>query len=141
MRKDKAEIIKTIKEFFYNKEEILFCFVFGSFVYKELYHDIDIAIYLRNDFNFKDFSKFPYGYTSQFQENLSFLLREKVDLIILNDADLLLQRNIIKNRIIIFEKDKSLRVQFENSIRKKYLDLLPYKKIISDSLKRKLENV
>jgi predicted nucleotidyltransferase len=141
MKKNKTEIIKTVKDFLYPKHEILFCFVFGSFVSRDFYHDIDLAVYIQKSFNYNDLSKFPYGYISHIQSNLSFLLRENVDLIILNNSDLLLQKNVINNRIIVFEKDKSLRVEFENLVRKKFNDIVQLDKIKSFSLQRKLDYV
>ena len=61
---NKINIEDTIRTFLKNKIEITFAYIFGSFVQKDQYHDIDIAVYLSDDFNKNDFKKFPYGYES-----------------------------------------------------------------------------
>ena len=43
---DKDYIKKIITEFLNKKEEITFAYLFGSFIQKKDYHDVDIAEYL-----------------------------------------------------------------------------------------------
>jgi len=44
MNKNIIEI--KIKEFLFGRPEISFAYIFGSFVQREHYHDIDVAVYL-----------------------------------------------------------------------------------------------
>ncbi len=60
----KQEIKKDITNFLKAFEEIHTAYIFGSFVRSEYYHDIDIAVLLRKDFNKNDFNKYPFGYES-----------------------------------------------------------------------------
>ncbi|MCS7054302.1 MAG: nucleotidyltransferase domain-containing protein [Ignavibacterium sp.] len=128
MKKTKGQIIEHIKDFLFPIDEISFALIFGSFVDKDFYHDIDIAIYINNSFNYQDLNKFPYGYTSSLESSLSYILRENVDLLLLNDANLLIQKKVVDKRIIVFEKNKTLRVEFENLIRKRFIDFIYLRK-------------
>lgn len=137
---NKKDIEQKIKEYLFNYDEILIAYLFGSFVNKEYFHDVDIAVYLKNDFNRNDFKKFPFGYESELSSNLSQLLKIKVDFIVLNNSEILFQQRVINNGKILFSKDDKYRIYYENHIRKIYLDLEPVRKIQNFYLNQKISN-
>ncbi len=47
---NKDDILKNIKKFLDTKEEILFAYIFGSFVEKNNFNDIDIAIFISDKY-------------------------------------------------------------------------------------------
>lgn len=53
---------------------------------------------------------------------------------------LLSKKNIIKNNILIIDKNKSKRIEFENFVRKMFLDAESIRKIKRNILLKKLEN-
>lgn len=136
---DKNKIKKKIYDYLISLDEISFAYLFGSFVEKEKYRIIDIAVYLKDDFNYKDFTKYPFGYQSAILGKLSLELKtDKIDLVILNEADILLFQKIITSGELLFERDKSLRVHVTNSIRKEYIDTIPYRNLKFKTIKKKL---
>jgi len=137
---NKKEIEQKIIDYLFNYDEILIAYLFGSFVNKEYFHDVDIAVYLKNDFNRNDFKKFPFGYESELSGNLSQLLKIKVDFIVLNNAEILFQQRVINNGKVLFSKDDNYRIYYENQIRKIYLDLEPVRKIQNFYLNQKISN-
>lgn len=131
------DAIKKCKEILIEYDEIIFAYIFGSYVKNELRKDsdIDIAIYLANDMDTNTYLRI--------KMDLSEILKREVDLIILNDSTPLLKYEIYKNNILIFTRDKSLeskykvRTLFEYNDIKKYLDL-SYDKTI-ERLKKEVE--
>ena len=127
MNKNIIEI--KIKEFLFGRPEISFAYIFGSFVQREHYHDIDVAVYLSKDFNKFDMKKFPYGYESCLISELNFLVRKNIDLVVMNNAEIMMQQRIINKGILLLSKDERKRVFYENYIRKLYIDAEPLRKI------------
>ena len=137
---NKEEIGNKIKNFLQSKPEIVFAFIFGSFIKNETYHDIDIAVYLNNNFDKHDLEKFPYGYESFFISELTILVKENVDFVVMNNADITLQQRIINKGILLFSKDERVRISYENFIRKLYIDSENIRRIKRKYLTKKIIN-
>jgi uncharacterized protein len=126
---NKNEIENKIKDFLSDKAEILSAYIFGSFVKSDNYHDIDVAVYLKKDFNKDDSEKYPYGYQSSLIGELNLLVRKNIDLVIMNNAEILIQQRIINKGVLLFTKDDRSRIIYENYIRKLYIDAEPLRRI------------
>ncbi|GBD91794.1 hypothetical protein BMS3Abin04_02526 [bacterium BMS3Abin04] len=137
---EKQEIKKIITEYLIKKDEILIAYIFGSFVHKNKFHDIDIAVYLKNDFNKNDLKKYPYGYESELISDLTKLVRSKIDFIVINNAGITIQHRIVNKGMLLFSKDEKFRISFENYIRKLYIDAENIRKIKRKYLVRKINN-
>lgn len=136
---DKQTIENIIREYLYARDEIITGYLFGSFVTSGKYNDIDIAIYLRGDSDYKDLRKFPFGYESEVLGNLNLLLKtDNVDLIVLNDASLSISKQVYNTGKLLFEKDKYLRIHIENTVRKEYIDTQYLRDVRSYYLKKRL---
>jgi len=140
MKDSKENIIQLITNYLEKKEEIIYAYIFGSFVQRKFYHDVDIAVFIKPDFNYKDFDKYCYGYESEVIAKLEHIIREKVDFVIINKANLTIQKNILKTNILLFDKNKYQRVSFENSVRKKYIDAEKIRRIKKTYFSKKIEN-
>lgn len=119
-------IRKKLKHCFAKREEILFSFLFGSIANDKStgISDIDIAIML--DKSKLDKSKNPYGYKAELLAQLISLLSfNDIDLIILNEAPLLLKHRIVQSGIEIYTKDEKLSSEFRIKVMEQYLDLKP----------------
>lgn len=129
MSQEKKHIEDAITDFLSHKDEVLFSYIFGSFVGKDNYHDIDVAVYLNDTFDKNDLMEFPYGYESGLISALNLLVRENIDFIVINNAQLTLQKKIIEHGILLFSKDERKRIHFENYIRKLFIDAAHLRKI------------
>ncbi|MGC8654494.1 MAG: type VII toxin-antitoxin system MntA family adenylyltransferase antitoxin [Candidatus Kryptoniota bacterium] len=136
---EKKHIEDKITNYLYQRDEVLLAYIFGSFVQRDNYHDIDIAVYLKNDFNKNDFKKFPYGYESGVIAELISLLRKNVDFVVMNNAEILIQKRIIDAGKLIISKDERTRIYYENHIRKLYIDMENLRKIRRHYLSAKIE--
>ncbi len=136
----KLEIEKKIIDYLIKFDEIKIAYLFGSFVKSDYFHDIDIAVYIEDNYNYRDFKKYPFGYESYFIGNLCMILKTDVDFLIMNNADITLQQRIINTGKLLFSKNEKFRIHYENYVRKIYIDLQPLRQILSYYLNKKLLN-
>jgi uncharacterized protein len=122
--KNKTDLLAITKEVMEKDEDVLFAYLYGSYVHHSIHFesDIDVAVYL-NPSNIKKYIKK--------EEELATLLiaqlhSDKIDLRILNISPFLLQYNILKEGILIFVRDEPERVDFENRVMNRFFELKPY---------------
>jgi len=120
----KKAVKEAIRAVLKNHEEILFAYLHGSFVKKDVFHDIDVAIYLE---------RMPASvleYELQMETDLMEALRKYIiDVRVLNGAPLSFKYNVIKDGIVLLSKDDDKRADFEEKTIVLYLDFLPYHKL------------
>ncbi len=123
----REKIIEEIKSELVKKENILFAYIFGSFVNSNNYKDIDIGIYI---------SDFDMDKALDLEFELERILEDKIqksfDVRVINKAPLGFIYNILKGKIVIIERDSLLRSDFESLIFRKYFD---YQHLIDEYLK------
>jgi len=140
MALEKKQIQNKITEYLRERDEVIFAYIFGSFVAKEYYHDIDVAVYLSDNFDKNDLKKFPYGYESGMISQLNILVRKNIDFIVMNNAELYIQKKIINEGVLLFSKNERKRINYENYIRKMYIDTAHFRKIRRYYLTEKIKN-
>lgn len=132
------DFIDKCKDILMKYEDIIFAYLFGSYVKGNIRKDsdIDIAIYLKEKIDVESYL--------QIKMELTEICKKEVDLIILNHTTPLLKYEIYKNNILLFSRNKSIennykvKLLFEYSDIKKYLDLSYYSNI--DRLKKEVES-
>ncbi len=140
MALEKKQIQNKIAEYLRERDEVIFAYLFGSFVGKEYYHDVDVAVYLSDNFDKNDLKKFPYGYESGMISQLNILVRKNIDFIVMNNAELYIQKKIINEGVLLFSKNERKRINYENYIRKMYIDTAHFRKIRRYYLTEKIKN-
>ncbi len=107
---EKKKIISVIKSFLEKHDEIIFAYVFGSFVDNEMpfFRDIDIGIYVR-DYKDSDWHKFEIDLPLVLEK--SFEYKYPIDVNVINDADIFLIKNVIHGELL-FVKDEDLWAEF-----------------------------
>lgn len=131
------DIVKKCKNILMRYEDIIFVYIFGSYVQGKMRtdSDIDIAIYLEKKMDIETYI--------EIKMHLSEACKREIDLIVLNDATPLLKYQIYKNNMLLFTRDKTIETSykvktlFEYSDMKRYLDL-SYDRTI-DKLKKEVE--
>jgi predicted nucleotidyltransferase len=116
---DKFNDIK-IKKIFSQENNILLAYIFGSQLKGKIgpLSDYDFAIFLSQKPSFQ----FKYGFKNKL---VNFLDTLQVDLIILNDALVELKYKIIATGKIIYQKNSTIRTEFEADTLSRYFDYLP----------------
>jgi len=124
--KEKHELVVNCKNYFSKRKEILAAYIFGSFARNSInpLSDIDIAVYV--DKNKINENKYPYGYASYILSQLMLLLASNnVDLVILNNANILLCHRVVSKGIRIFSKEIKQTQRREYYYIQQYLDFKP----------------
>ncbi len=121
-------IIKQLKTFFKDINDASLVFLFGSFTTKQTTpnSDIDIGIL---------FKKIPDIYEiNDMKEDLAALLKRDVDLVVLNDASPILRMQVLKNGILIIQRDRNDFSMFYGDTVKQYDDLKIIRKKCEDNI-------
>jgi len=106
---DKRSIKKKLKEYFKDKENILFAYIFGSYVKGDFSNlsDIDIAVYLKKGEDIFE-SKL------RLYHDLSILLKRDIDIVILNEIkSYTLLKDILDYNILVKDSSDDSRIMFE----------------------------
>ncbi len=126
---------KELKEYFSSKDSVILAYLFGSTVRGDTgrLSDVDIGVLLDEKLSKKD----RFDLELKLISEIAILIKKnKIDLVVLNEAPLLLAHNIIKNGIIL-KSDEMERVKFETKILSMYMDEKYYiKRHTEKTLKR-----
>lgn len=117
------ELEREINNIFKNHDEILLCYLYGSYVSgnRTEFSDIDIGIFLDKSF------KKPYLYQVELSLEIEkeFNNKIEIDICILNEATPRFLYNVIKNGRNIYKKEEKIQHKFEIRILYYYLDIKP----------------
>lgn len=126
---------KELTEYFSSKDSVILAYLFGSTVRGDAgkLSDVDIGVLV--DENLSKIDRFELE-LKLMGEIAVLIKKNKIDLIVLNEAPLLLAYNIIKDGIILKSSEKK-KVKFETKILSMYLDKKYYiKRHTEETLKR-----
>lgn len=116
MNNNKENIKKLIKDFLVNNTQIVFAYLFGSFVEEDKFNDIDIALYSAEE-NID---------TIEIALELERFLNVTIDIINIKKAPDYLIHSISKGDVLI-DNDEDLRIDFITAAWSKYLDFKYYR--------------
>jgi hypothetical protein len=134
---NKDEIISKAKSILETDSSVVAAYLFGSLA-KGTEHpmsDIDIAI-LTAKSNPDSIVSLTRKLTIMLSEKLGSL---KVDLVILNGADLTLRYDVVKDGFLFFERDSTERVRFERETIVEYIDMVPLWEIYDYYMLRRIK--
>lgn len=135
--KNIPDIMGKLTEFFSNRKDIAFAYLFGSMARNQArpLSDIDIAVYLENTSPDMDL----------FQERLELLHQlfallgtEKVDLILLNNSPIELSYRILKSGRLVSENGPKKKKAFCEKTIREYLDLSPILKYRNRRIRQRM---
>ena len=135
----KSEVEEQIKIFLDKQGTVLLSYLFGSVASQSegKLSDVDLAIYLDKTLNLKE----RFNSELRLRSGIGDILEtDKIDLVVMNDAPLSLNFEIIKANHPIFIKDHDVKVDFEQYIISRYLDRQFYDQRWADELIKKTAN-
>src|SRR5438552_7849811 len=97
--------------------------------------DVDIAILLMDQIKSDQFLDYQLYFFSELAKRLE---SESIDVVILNQASLLLKLQVIKYGQILFSRDEKQRISFETRAVMDYLDFKKFDEIQNQALSRRL---
>ncbi len=117
------ELERTIYNIFKIHNEILLCYLYGSYISdrKTRYSDIDIGIFLDKAFN----KSYLYQVELSLEIEKEFNNKVEIDLCILNEATPRFLYNVISSGRNIYKKEEKIQNEFEIRILYYYLDIKP----------------
>jgi predicted nucleotidyltransferase len=116
-------IIRLIKEILNREENVVFAYLYGSFVEAgEFFYDIDIAVYLTSN---KDPHSVAVKLREQiadvfFQSGIHGFIADNFDVKVINDAPYDFVINVLNDGLLIVDKDEGLRGSYIEHINMKY---------------------
>ena len=131
LRVKKGYVIKDIEKVLKGFKEIGFVYCFGSFLEREKFNDIDIALYISKDISPYEGLKLSLKVGRELERVIK--PRKRVDVKILTHAPIAFQYEVIKRGEVIFSRNDTMRKRYEAEVLSRYLD---YKET-SDWLDRK----
>lgn len=113
---------KIIRDYFLAKKAVIAVYLFGSEAREKarVQSDIDIAVLLKDDFDYLA----NFDFKLRLMSDIEDITDKRVDIVIINKADQILQHQIRKYGKIIFERNRKKRLDYEVKARKKYFDFL-----------------
>lgn len=117
LTREKETILAKIISLLEAKAFITFAYVYGSFLTSESFQDIDIGAYLTGIERSS-----PLLIETGTSRELEDMLRIPFDVRILNGAPPTFLYHVIKDGVVIIDRDSSARADFEGLILKKYFD-------------------
>lgn len=133
-----TESLKLLSEELSKEKDILFAYIFGSQATGKTHveSDIDLAVYLE---------PFP---ENTFERRLELIDKisqitgfNKIDLVILNEAPLLLIHSVMQTGKLLFCKDPGKRIRFMAKKLTEALDFDIHLRIYRDAIKKELERI
>jgi len=136
---DIAALEARVREYFVGRDEVVAVYVFGSQTKGKATQesDVDIALLLSPQFDLQA----HFMYRIERAVELEPLVRRPVDVVILNQATLVLCNQILRYGRLIYERDRKQRVAFEVRSRQAYYDFQPMLTRLNRALVRRIKEV
>jgi len=133
---DKDQVISSVKSTLESDQKIQAIYLFGSHATNTVnpMSDIDIAVLLHEEM-VEDMVEIYWELLRRISDALH---TDRLDLVILNKSEPALKFNVIKDGILIYERDSVARVRFERRTINQYLDMQYIWEYYDAKLKKRL---
>ncbi len=134
---NKRDCIGKIQSYFTNKDDISTVYLFGSVAKGKTTKnsDIDIAVLFVEGLSLY----YRFDRKLELANDLEDLLKTKVDIVDLENADLYFIHQVMLNKEIILDKDTDRRVSFEVKKRRAYFDMKYFYDLYHEQALKRLE--
>lgn len=138
IQKDLNEVVNILKNNLNDlieKYDIKLIYIFGSYAKgkNDKNSDLDIAVLLEKGYNPLDKLSLIGDFTDIFKRN-------DIDLVILNDANPVLEHQVIKYGKLAYLKDEDVKVFYEVRVLKEYMDMEYFRNTQMEYIKQWAEN-
>ena len=122
----KNSIIKNIIDYFSKRDDVVFAYIYGSFVLEKYFRDIDIGLYTKKTVK-------EVYLESDISYDLFSITDYQVDVKIINGAPVNFQMTLLQKGILLFCNDENKRTDFIENVSKRYIEYSHLKNIIMSS--------
>ena len=125
------ELLERLKEFFSDRQELMFVWLFGSYAtgHNNCYSDIDIAVYIRDNMLLDDVDWYL-GLKAEIME----LVNKEVDLVLLNNAKPLIKHAANMQKKVLLSRDELFEAEYSLRVIKEYNDVRYWARLSRQSL-------
>ncbi len=119
---DREKVINTISRVLEREEKVIFAYLSGSFVKEEFFEDIDIFIYgkdCHDNFTLSSAIK-ERIYEEMVKEKIALFSIDEIDVNIINDAPYDFVIDILREGLLLIDKDPELRTDYIERISDEY---------------------
>jgi predicted nucleotidyltransferase len=133
----KERLLPILREFFRAEECVELAYLFGSVAEGRAgdLSDIDIGVYLSDTLINTERSHKRIELIGRL---MSLLRTERVDLLVINDISPVLKFEVIRPNVLIFERDRGLKMDVEQRIMSVYLDWKYYEDRLNQNLLKRI---
>ena len=118
---DREHMVNEISRCLSGVEDLLVGYLYGSFLVRDDFQDIDIGVLVAGERTPYELFKYAMKIASDLERCIT--PRYEVDLRVLNAAPVKFQYEVVKTGRVVFARDENLRIAFEADVLAKYLDL------------------
>lgn len=132
---EKETVIEKLREYYKNKKEAEFAYLFGSYA-KEKNNkksDIDVAVYLNENVP-GDFFEYKMEEVCRLQD----LLGKSVDIVILNNAEPMLVHQVFRYGVLLKGSESRILAEFRRLNFYRYLDQMRISRILFEKNKKRI---
>jgi predicted nucleotidyltransferase len=117
-------VVDLLRDYCAGRREVTAAYLFGSVARGDAHagSDVDVGVLLAPGF-LRTLTDYQPVFT--IQSELEQLFRRKVDVVAMNDAPLDLLHRIMRDGIVVLDRDPRRRAEFELNVRTQYFDWLP----------------
>jgi len=136
------QVLAGIKEYFLSNHEAAAVYLFGSTVkgVARANSDIDLAVLFYPELDKIQRFSAKLGITNDLEERARALGHEKkFDVVDIKSGDLFFIHQIMRNKILVLDKDPRYRVEFEVVSRRKYFDMQGFYKLYHEQVLQRLK--
>lgn len=121
--KRREKIIRRIKDYFLDKDDVVFAYIHGSFIESRRFRDIDIAIFMKNPMR-----------EIELESDLSYELTDKtgypVEIMIINNASIAFQMAVLRKGRLLLSKADDVRADFIENTSRRYREFSHFRNLI-----------
>ncbi len=117
---DRQEIIEKIREIISRFDDLDIAYIFGSFLERDKFGDIDVAVVISKKLDPYGRFKFAMKMARELEKGIN--PRFEFDVKILNYSPVEFQHEVLKKGRVVFLRDETRRIEYEFEIISTYLD-------------------
>jgi len=132
---NKQKLKSQINQYLSGEKEVLFAYVFGSFIRDAAYRDIDIAVYMKP---FPDLVRL-----GRMQAELSGLTGKETDLVLLNklpNKNPSFAHNIVSRGELLLNRNPKQHTGYKHRVLLMYFDTAPLREKVDRAFEKRVES-
>jgi predicted nucleotidyltransferase len=113
---ERERLIDKLRELLQGVEGISFAYVYGSFLKRELFRDVDVAVWIEE-------GEDPFEYEVDLSSRIEADLEVPIDIHVLDEAPITFKYAVFTEGRLLFSRDERIRMEVVDETIRQYMDL------------------